>query len=165
MATHAARRLSPVPPIELRRGSLTRVRVRLSRAGLDARLAAGEPAADDPALEVRAAQLRSSKVRRRVAAALESACVEASSPPAIGAALPVHRAAVKEARPALEQLISALRSSEPGEAQGVALAARLLTNAAGPLYAPSDLDALCCSAREALLALIRRERRRAPVAP
>jgi hypothetical protein len=165
MASHAATRLSPVPPVALGRGSLTRLRVRLSRAGLDARLAAGEPAADDPALEVRAEQLRSAKVRRRVAAALERACAEASSPPAVGAALPVHREAAREARPALEQLIAALRSPEPGEARGVALAIRLLTNAAGPLYAPSDLDGLYCSAREALLALTRSERRGAPAAP
>ena len=127
--------------------------VRVRRSRLDARLAADEDPAADAALSLRAAQLVSRRARTAVARDLESLLFSSRTGQSVGAAIQVHTEALDVARPAIEQLIVALRSSETVQPQGVALAMQLLTEAAGPLYAPTAIDALELAARESLRAL------------
>jgi hypothetical protein len=128
-------------------------RVLLTRSGLDARIAAGEDPAADAALTLRGAQLASAGNRRAVADGLERALHRSRRTRSISAAIPVNEEALAAARPAIEQLIAALRGNGTKRPQGVALAAQLLTDAASPLYAPSEVNALYGAARAALLAL------------
>jgi hypothetical protein len=65
---------------------------------------------------------------------------------------------VRNARPALEQLIRSLESQAEVDARGVAIASRLLTDACSPLFLPpngaaADGEALHREVCRALLAL------------
>jgi hypothetical protein len=120
---------------------------------LDARLAAGEDPIADAAVARRSTQLVSRRVRRRIASGVERLCSESVKRPGFSAAVPVHRRAVRIARPALEQLAAALRSRDSVEPRGVALAQLLLTEPSSALYQPANPDELYRAAREALLAL------------
>jgi hypothetical protein len=115
--------------------AIHRLRALLTRPRLDERLAGGAAVANDPVLARRAAQLRAPRARRRVAAALQRALSDLR--PGLTAAVPVDRSAVTYARPYLVELIDVLRSSSEVAPQGVARAARLLTDVASPLYPPA----------------------------
>jgi hypothetical protein len=128
-------------------------RVLLTRSGLDARLAAGEDPASDPALTLRSAQLVSAAGRRELARDLERALRHSGRGQSLSAAVPVNQEALAAARPAIEQLIAALRGRAAPRPQGVALAAQLLTEPASPLYTPSEIDATHRAVLAALLTL------------
>jgi hypothetical protein len=100
-------------------------------------------------------KLRDPATRRRIADGLERAIRRPGGRWALTAAVGVRRAALAEARPALEALIAGLRDPAPAHARGVAMALRLLTDGAGPLYAerPGEEGALEAAARAALAQL------------
>jgi hypothetical protein len=156
MQAHAASTLETAPAGGLGSRLALGLRVLFARPELDARLAAGEDPGSDRALSLRGAQLVSQRGRNEVARDLERALSPARRGQSVSAAIPINEEALAAARPAIEQLIAALRSSATAQPQGVALAAQLLTEAAGPLYAPADTGALHRAARTSLLALTRR---------
>lgn len=132
-----------------------RLAVRLHRNALDAQLATGADPEDSPELALRADQLCSLDARRALGRTLakttDRACRDATW---LSSAIPVSRAAVDEALPALTQLEIALRSPEPVRPQGVAQVLMLLRDGAGPLYVDNaDHSALYYAARQALLAM------------
>jgi hypothetical protein len=92
-------------------------------------------------------------MRRRIAAGVERLCRERPDRAVLTAAIPVDSTAVETARPALEQLATALRSRESLHPRGVALTHVLLTAPHSSLYEPASADELYKVAREALLAL------------
>src|SRR5438552_4482543 len=141
--------------MQTRAPSPLRLRVLLTRSQLDALLAAGADPASDLALRLRAAQLVSTRTRAEVARDLERALHGASRGQSLSAAIPLNEHALAAARPAIEHLVTALRSSAAARPAGVARAAQLLTESASPLYAPSELDALHRAARSSLFALYR----------
>ena len=94
----------------------------------DRALAEGADPASEPGLGERARRLTSWRTRRRVARALEE--VE------LGPGVPVRHDQVVEALDLLSELTTALRSRERVSARGVLLARRIVTDGAGPLYAP-----------------------------
>src|SRR4051794_39474059 len=82
---------------------LLRLRVALRRARLDSALAAGSDPVDSAELALRAGQLISPRLRARFAQSLRRAIASAERTrlPSRAASVPVNRAAVIEARPAL----------------------------------------------------------------
>jgi hypothetical protein len=136
------------------RGSVAqRIRVRLLAGSLDGRIAAGEDLSSEAALLYRSAQLVSPRVRRSFARGLERLWSERPAPAAFSAAVPIDHEAVEIARPALQQLASALRTRRAADPRGVALTAVLLTHPSSALYGPTHTDQLYEYARAALLAL------------
>ncbi len=121
------------------------------RPSLDEAIALGDrDGQPSPQLELRARQLTGARHRRMVANGFDRALAELERPRrGFSAAVPVDRAEVQAARPALLELVSLLRSEEPLAARGVALAERLLTDGGGPLYVRSTPDALWHAARRA----------------
>ena len=71
----------------------------------------------------------------------------------LSAAVAVDEHAVELARPALQQLASALRSRADVEPRGAAIAQILLTEPSSALYRPAYREELYESARAALFAL------------
>lgn len=131
-----------------------RVRERLYARRLDRELASGADPSASPELALRARRLCRPAYRTVIANGLEGAVAAADAGPrGLSAAAPVASAAVAEARPELEAVIAELRDAPEVNAQGVALARRLLTDAGGPLYAPGDAARLRRSAERALEAL------------
>jgi hypothetical protein len=131
------------------RGALARVAARR----LDARLASGEDPLSDVVLACRSRRLLSGRSRRRLACGLERAW---STPPGravLSAAVAVDEDAVEVARPALQQLASALRSRAAVEPRGVAITRILLTEPCSALYSPAYREELYEVARAALFAL------------
>ena len=76
---------------------------------------------------------------------------------ALSAAVAVDEHAVEVARPALQQLASALRSRSDVEPRGVAITQILLTEPSSALYRPAYREELYELARAALFALGSRE--------
>lgn len=121
---------------------------------LDQQLAAGVPAMTLPALRARASLLCSWRMRLRVAEGVERAVAEAASAPSpLTSVVPVARAEVRGATPALRALAAELTSDRPVAAQGVAMARLLLVDADGPIYAHSagtELLSAVAAARDGL---------------
>jgi hypothetical protein len=129
------------------------VLARLAAPRLDARLAAGEDPLSDLVLACRSRRLVSGRSRRKLASGLERAW---SMPPrhqVLSAAVAVDAPAVEVARPALQQLASALRSHADVEPRGVAITQILLTEPCSALYRPAYREELYELARAALFAL------------
>jgi hypothetical protein len=124
---------------------------------LDARLAAGEDPQSDVVLACRSRLLVSGRSRRRLASGLERAWSTPAGHAVLSAAVPVDERAVEVARPALQQLASALRSRADVEPRGVALTQILLTEPCSALYGPAYREELYELARAALFALGSRE--------
>jgi hypothetical protein len=104
---------------------------------LDTRLAAGENPTSCPELARRAYILRGWRVRHRLADGIEKTVVEAVAPPyEHGAAVPVQREEVLTAQHDLLRLIRALRSEPAPPVEAIATVSLLLTNGAGPMFAP-----------------------------
>lgn len=101
---------------------------------LDQRLAGGADPLADPLLAYRATKITSRGFRHRLAAGLRDAVERAAHPHRHGAAAPVSLAGVRAHRTSIEDLADRLDGGSPVAAQGVALASRLLTNGASPLY-------------------------------
>ena len=94
--------------------------------------------------------MRPQQVSRSIRRAVASA--DAPRNP-LTARVPVDRAAVLEARPALLALADDLEAISHPDPRGVALAVRLLRDGAGPLYrpwSPDDLRRAAEGARHAL---------------
>jgi hypothetical protein len=141
-------------------GVFLRAWVRLERHRLNGLIARGVERPGDSALALRELQLSAPREREKAARGLEQVLAETDQPRrGLTASLPIHRAAVVVARSALLQLAAKLRSDEAVDPRGVALASRLLTDGASPLYLPSpedrgDHEALYREARRALIALL-----------
>ncbi|MDA0164466.1 hypothetical protein OM076_29620 [Solirubrobacter ginsenosidimutans] len=128
-----------------------RLRVALRRMRLDRELAAGANPGNSELLALRAAQLVEPRIRRQLARGLRRAVASGSQ--RRGAGVPVCRAAVLEAGPALLALADDLVEIRDPEPRGVALALQLLTDGGGPLYrpwTPLELHAATERARYAL---------------
>jgi hypothetical protein len=131
--------------------TLVRARAVWRRAWLDAALCDGADPHSSRELSLRAAQLTQASRRARLAADLERAV--AAEGPRRGAAIPVCRSAVREAREELLALARELVERQRPAPRGVALTMRLLIRGDGPLYlpdSPGDLVAAARSARDAL---------------
>jgi hypothetical protein len=124
---------------------------------LDARLAAGEDPLSDVVLACRSRRLVSGRSRRRLACGLERTWSMPPGDAALSAAVAVDQDAVEVARPALQQLASALRSRADVEPRGVAITRILLTEPCSALYRPAYREELYEVARAALFALGSRE--------
>jgi hypothetical protein len=100
----------------------------------------------------RARQLTKDRTRRRLATGLTRAVADAESQrQAVGAAIPVRRQAVLNCRRELLELAERLCAPRPAYAQGVAMAAELLSDACSPLYqAGGDLRGAVGAALAAL---------------
>ncbi len=122
-----------------------RLRVAWHQPRLDAELAAGVDPGCSEEHALRAAQLVSR--RRRYAGGLRRAI------DGRGAGVPVCRAAVLEARPALEALADDLVEVRDPSPRGVALTLRLRCEGGGPLYRPWTPGELSAAAEEARHAL------------
>jgi len=137
-----------------------RASVRLQRHRLNGLIARGVERPGEAALALRELQLTAPREREKAAKGIERVLVETDQPRyGLTASLPIHRAAVAVARPALRQLASKLRSDEAVDPRGVALASRLLTDGASPVYLPSpedrgDREGLYRETRRALIALL-----------
>ena len=135
-----------------------RVLMTLRQVHLDDQLADGVDPVARRELALRAGQLIEPRRRARFARSLRRAISAAELPahhrlPGRGAAVPVNRAAVLEARPELEALADDLVEISHPNPRGVALAVRLLRDGAGPLYrpwSPADLREAAEGARHAL---------------
>ncbi len=134
---------------------LVRLRVALKAAELDARLAAGSDPAGSKELALRAGQLVDPRRRARFARSLRRAVASAEAPrlPSRGASVPVNRAAVLEARPALLALADDLAEIAHPQPRGIALAVELLREGSGPLYRPWRPEELRGAAERARHAL------------
>jgi hypothetical protein len=135
--------------------ALLRLRVALEGPRLDAALAAGTDPVASAALALRAGQLVQPQLRARYSRSLRRACESIQRPrlPTRGAAVPVNRAAVLQARPALLALADDLVEVPRPRPRGVALALQLLRDGSGPLYrswAPAELHNAAERARHAL---------------
>jgi hypothetical protein len=157
-----ARRWASEPARSSGRGAIATAFVggllaRVAGPRLDARLAAGEDPLSDVVLARRARRLVSGRSRRSLACGLERTC---SIPPrhaVLSAAVAVDARAVEVARPALQQLASALRSRADVEPRGVAIAQILLTEPSSALYRAAYREELYELARAALFALRSRD--------
>ncbi|HEX5617383.1 MAG TPA: hypothetical protein VFX51_03135 [Solirubrobacteraceae bacterium] len=116
---------------------LTQLRVLIGRVELDRELAAGTPEHTSPVLARRAEVLRRWRVQQHLADSLERVIAEAVAPThEHGASVPVQRDEVLLAQRDLLRLVQALRSDRPAPVRGVAAVSALLTDGAGPLFAP-----------------------------
>lgn len=132
-----------------------RTRVYVHRHGLTHALARGERPATRPELALRAAQLTSPRNRRGLARTLRRAVDDAHRPPThpFGMAL-IRRKAVLEAKPAIQALIDRLENCTEVEAEGMAMADEIITNAnRSPLYNASEPGTLRRQIRVATAAL------------
>jgi hypothetical protein len=134
---------------------LLRLRVALTAPGVESAVAAGTDPVASAELALRAGQLMSPRRRARYALSLRRAVESAQRPrlPTRGAAVPVDRAAVLEARPALLALADDLMEVAHPRARGVALVIELLRDGAGPLYRPWTPEQLHSAAERARRAL------------
>ena len=133
----------------------TRLRTHSWHWSLDTRPASGANAAGSHALRARAAQLVAPAYRARLARNIESIVARAEPPYTLTAAAPVRRRALLEARAEVLGAGGLLRAVVDSRPQGVALAADLLTDTAGPLSNPEADEHIEDAARRASDALER----------
>jgi hypothetical protein len=145
--------LSPLPPS----APLLRLRAAWKRPALDTALADGVDPDGSAELALRAGQLVDPRLRARLARSLRRAIASTDLPfHHRGSAVPVSRAAVRAARPALLALADDLVEAAAPNPRGVALTVRLLTDGGGPLYrpwTPGSLHEATDQARAALAAV------------
>ncbi len=111
------------------------------RAVADEWLAWGaRPQPASPLLAARAAELTSAKMRRQLAALARRIIAEQSNPRCRAYAF--NRPAIRQHLDLFIALAERLESPEPAGVQGMALAARLLSDGGGPLYDPQRADEL-----------------------
>jgi hypothetical protein len=122
---------------------------------LDRQLAAGADPMQSDDLSLRVGQLGSPRSRRRIACALRGAVALAEQDvyPAMVAAPPIRRAAVRASGGLLLEIAERLHSCEPVGVRGVAIASQLLEDRRGPLYRDDAARPLTVTAFEALVAL------------
>jgi hypothetical protein len=136
---HLTRLVPSRPP---RESTLTRLRLRVRRDELDRKLAAGADPHNPGDLGRRAEQLGGTAERLRITRALdrviEGACA-APPPPPRSVAAP-GRPAVRACVPRLRAIAGRLRSDHAIPAAGVARAALLVDEPAGPLFAATTAE-------------------------
>ena len=117
---------------------------RLRAPSLDRQLADGTAPWRSPVHAARARQLTNDRTRRTLARSLERLVEQAETPrpPFRTAVVQPCRPQVREARPLILTIAQRLRSNAPVRVCGVARLQALLSNGAGPCYAPSHPDAL-----------------------
>jgi hypothetical protein len=135
--------------------SLTlRFRVAVARDRLTRNLADGAEPTSSPELALRAAQLTSRRRCQQLVRTLQRTTRQAHKPPGLRPAVIINRCAVVVAEDAIEAVIARLSYAEPVRAQGMAMAERMITEAAeSPLYSAGDPEALRRRALAALDAL------------
>jgi hypothetical protein len=117
-----------------------RVWTRLRRNRLDQELALGADPAASTALGLRAAQLQSRNERARLANALVETLGDARRGEPVTIRARPQRAVVRDAADDLSELVLRLRDDRPVDVRGAAMAARLVSDRAGPLRRPGDVD-------------------------
>ncbi len=121
---------------------------------LDRSLADGADPERSADLHMRAQVLVTGRSRRHLIAELESVMARAAHPPHWhSATLPVCAGAILDAEDSLRGLATALGTREDPPIRGVALAACLINDPAGPLYDRGTCDRISLLAREATAAL------------
>jgi hypothetical protein len=135
----------PVPEFHStpsRSGSPVAVRVwtRLRRNRLDQELALGADPGGSASLSHRAAQLQSRGERARLANALVETLGEARRGEPVTIRVRPQRAVVRDSADDLLGLVRRLRDDRPVDVRGAAMTARLVSDRAGPLRRPGDVD-------------------------
>jgi hypothetical protein len=116
-----------------------RVRTAHLRTELTRALAEGADPRASHELSLRAAQLTRDRSRRALARSLRRTVAEAHRPAIRRSRVVfINRAAVLDAEGAIETMVDRLGNSKPVSAEGMAIAARILTDADGPLYNASE---------------------------
>lgn len=111
-----------------------RMRVQWSKDRLTRELASGAPSIASRELALRAGQLTGKSTREVVAVSIEQLLAEAHRPvPALTARVPLDRAKLRAAREELVGLADRMRSGDPVQPRGMALAMLLLTDPERPL--------------------------------
>jgi hypothetical protein len=96
-----------------------------------------------------------SRRRTNLALGVERLVDAAERPrPRLSSAIPPQADQVHAARPALKTIAAILRSGDPVGDEGLALVAGLLSDGAGPAFAPAPPGALAADAERALYALL-----------
>lgn len=155
MATLLVTRRSSSSYVSCKRGGLgRRVLTRLRAWSLDSQLARGACPDTSAALSLRAHQLIGVTERRRLAREIASVLREACRSPWMQDwEVPIYRRQVLAARTDLCELADRLLTPMPVDACGVAQVQMLLRDGGGPIYWPSQGDALqraVCAAIDAL---------------
>jgi hypothetical protein len=124
---------------------------------LDRQLAAGADPMLSDELSLRAGQLGSCRSRRHVACALRGAVALAEQDvyPAMVAAPPIRRSAVRANGGLLQEIAERVLSCEPVGVRGLAIASQLIQDRQSPLYRHDAARPLAVTAFEALVALDR----------
>ena len=117
-----------------------RVWTRLRRNRLDQELALGVDPAGSASLAHRAAQLRSRGERDRLANALVETLGDARRGEPVTIRVRPQRAVVRDSADDLLGLVLRLRDDRPVDIRGAAMTARLVSDRAGPLRRPGDVD-------------------------
>jgi len=143
------------PPRHRSRPTLrTRLRVALRSWRLDTLLIEGSDPVSTSELTLRAFQLTRPASRRKLASSLDDVVTSARvGPRRYSASPPLASREIKAASTALAELSEALREQPVVSARGVALARRLLTDGAGPLYVQTPDGTLVRAVQEASAAL------------
>ena len=124
-----------------REGYMTRLRVRVRRAALDRRLAAGADPGADADLSRRAEELTEGEARRRIAMVIERLIAEAGGPPPpFSSKAPLAHTAIVACSPRLRAIAGRLESDHIVTAKGVAQAAMLIHEGSSPLYSVSTKE-------------------------
>jgi hypothetical protein len=147
--SHAGRDRARLAPLPLR------ACVYMRRQGLTHALAQGAPPTSRPELALRATQLTSRRNRRGLARTLRRTITDANNPvPNPFHVAPIRRTAVLEAEEAIRAMIERLDDSMAVDAEGMAMAEQIITNAnCSPLYTPCEPGALRRQIRVATEAL------------
>lgn len=144
----------PTAPFAPRPAFGVRVRALVHRVELTRRLATGADPGASPELALRARAITSPREVHQCVNGLERVLREAAVPSrGLTAEAPLQREAILAARPFLLSLLDALREIEHPRAAGVARVELLLTDGAGPIYAPSYPGTLASAAYRARDAL------------
>jgi hypothetical protein len=140
--------LGPTPWLAIgspgRHPRAARLLAHLRAPWLDRQLAGGIAAWHSPTHAARALQLTSARTRKALARSLERFVEQAEEPPTLARSAVIEpcRPQVREARPIMLTMAFRLRSRSLVDARGMARLKLLLSDGAGPCYAPSRPDAL-----------------------
>jgi hypothetical protein len=115
-----------------------RLKVFVTRRGLDRQIAAGRACESSPALSLRARQLTGWRSRQELARNLRRVVdyVERRRSPGVISTVMIEPAAVRAGRQAILGLARRLEGPAPVSASGVVLSAALLTDGRSPLFNP-----------------------------
>jgi hypothetical protein len=117
-----------------------RVWARVRRNRIDQELALGADPAASASLRLRAAQLRSRNERARLANALVETLGDVRRGEPVTIRVRPQRAVVRARADELLALVRRLRDDNPVDTRGAAMTARLVSDRAGALRRPGDVD-------------------------